>query len=856
MSSFRHTAIEKTLPVIRTSTFLTPRTLSGSPVTGPRRLALLALLTTMAGVAYASEPGNDTPSSPDILVATTDGGTFNLSLEERSVCGPCTDDDGGLTAFVGAFNASGSRLDSYTDYLYGIALPDARTFKVTGSNDTNFDGMNDANPVSGHGLLGLVEITVDYYDAVEDWIGSESFDATFASGSEVYSRAFSAPAGAVMADIEAPWTPADTGNCPGSDVDHLLITGLEGNATYTVHVFGLPEVLLAAFNVDWDEVESSMGSQPAVVTVVSDSLGRARLAVGSSLDWDFDGLDDASECPHELVGDYSVIVERHTPAPVCIAEYNGDGELDILDFLEFLQDFSECSLLPAPCGVIGNADVNGDTIVDILDLLDFMQVFGEGCDLPTVPAAPGSVSIVFPEPGLVRVNWNDLAWNEEYVSVTLEMDGDEVGTLVAIKNSTSADFELGSELVSGSGFYATVCAVNEAGEACAEGVADFVSSCPTAPSPLTWTYVRPGSVRLAWLDPCTSELKYHVARTIGSDPDFDNIAQLDANTTTHQVRGLSPGETHHYKVRGRLDGSYTPYSNTVSIPVPAAAPNAPTALRTDNLWSRTIDLRWNDNAAHELEVRVAMSTDGVNFNNVGVLPANGVTFRVDNLLPNTTYWFKVRVANLAGYSSYSNTLVVTTPNDPPTIPNAPANLRADETDPCSVLVRWDDLSNNEVNFFAAISKDNVNFNNAAIVGQNVTAVRLDNLCPETVYFAKVRAGNDAGYSAYSNTIAFATPKLHAPSALNAARDTGTPALDIVITWALTGDCRDGYRLARSTDGVNFINIATVGAGVSSYRDASGLVRDQRYYYKVRAYKDCDGQTFYSEYSNTESAIAR
>lgn len=67
--------------------------------------------------------------------------------------------------------------------------------------------------------------------------------------------------------------------------------------------------------------------------------------------------------------------------PNCIVEYNGWPRAgDIHDYLDFMQDFGECTNLPAPCGTLGNADVNGDTIVDILDLLDFLDAMPLGCD--------------------------------------------------------------------------------------------------------------------------------------------------------------------------------------------------------------------------------------------------------------------------------------------------------------------------------------------------------------------------------------------------------------------------------------------------------------------------------------------
>ncbi|MCW5768685.1 MAG: hypothetical protein KIT19_08365 [Phycisphaeraceae bacterium] len=66
------------------------------------------------------------------------------------------------------------------------------------------------------------------------------------------------------------------------------------------------------------------------------------------------------------------------PSP-CPADYNGDTVQDVVDFLDFLDDFGACEQQPAPCGTNSNADYNGDTIIDILDFLDFIDAFGQGC---------------------------------------------------------------------------------------------------------------------------------------------------------------------------------------------------------------------------------------------------------------------------------------------------------------------------------------------------------------------------------------------------------------------------------------------------------------------------------------------
>lgn len=63
----------------------------------------------------------------------------------------------------------------------------------------------------------------------------------------------------------------------------------------------------------------------------------------------------------------------------CISDYNLDGEVDILDFLAFFDDFGTCNGSPAPCGSFGDPDLIEDGLIDILDFLAFLDAFGRGC---------------------------------------------------------------------------------------------------------------------------------------------------------------------------------------------------------------------------------------------------------------------------------------------------------------------------------------------------------------------------------------------------------------------------------------------------------------------------------------------
>lgn len=71
---------------------------------------------------------------------------------------------------------------------------------------------------------------------------------------------------------------------------------------------------------------------------------------------------------------------RGCPPSDCIADYNGEPDAgDILDFLDFIEDFAACEQSAPPCGTYGEPDINGDTVIDILDFLDFFEAFSDGC---------------------------------------------------------------------------------------------------------------------------------------------------------------------------------------------------------------------------------------------------------------------------------------------------------------------------------------------------------------------------------------------------------------------------------------------------------------------------------------------
>src|SRR5262249_52131646 len=91
----------------------------------------------------------------------------------------------------------------------------------------------------------------------------------------------------------------------------------------------------------------------------------------------------------------------------------------------------------------------------------------------------------------------------------------------------------------------------------------------------------------------------------------------------------------------------------------------------------------------------------------------------------------------------------------------------------------------------------------------------------------------------------------APTNLTA---TAVSSSQINLTWQDNSSNETGFLIERSTDGVHWTLVATVGHNVTSYSD-TGLSRRTKYYYRVRATPPTAGSADIpsSAYSNVASA---
>jgi len=119
-----------------------------------------------------------------------------------------------------------------------------------------------------------------------------------------------------------------------------------------------------------------------------------------------------------------------------------------------------------------------------------------------------------------------------------------------------------------------------------------------------------------------------------------------------QVFNLAAGN-HTLIIVGREGGVQIDKIEIRKRSVTPVIPNPPTNLRISTITSSRIDLRW-DAPANTSTVDVEYAQSGQMYKVAATVPSTQVTYSKSGLRKNTSYVFRARGRNAAGYSAYSN----------------------------------------------------------------------------------------------------------------------------------------------------------------------------------------------------------
>jgi regulation of enolase protein 1 (concanavalin A-like superfamily) len=230
-----------------------------------------------------------------------------------------------------------------------------------------------------------------------------------------------------------------------------------------------------------------------------------------------------------------------------------------------------------------------------------------------------------------------------------------------------------------------------------------------------------------------------------------------------------------------------------------------------------LKLTWA-NGAGETGYRVERSTDGVNFTTVTTTAADVTSYVDPGLFGALRYFYRVRAMNGTGPSAPSS--VVSIVNRP----NAVTNLKVTSLTQTSTVLNWID-THGESGYRIERSTDGVTFTQIGTVGTNVPSYTDTGLTGSTQYTYRVIPTSSNGDGETLQVDGWT--RLDQVAGLNFV---SVASNSIAISWSdITGET--SFRIERSTDGITYSTLTTVGAGVTHYTDATvSAVND--FYYRV------------------------
>jgi tripartite motif-containing protein 71 len=185
--------------------------------------------------------------------------------------------------------------------------------------------------------------------------------------------------------------------------------------------------------------------------------------------------------------------------------------------------------------------------------------------------------------------------------------------------------------------------------------------------------------------------------------------------------------------------------------------------------SSQINLTWTDTATSESGFRIERCNGAgcTSFAEIATVGANVTTYQNIGLLASTSFSYRVRAYNQSQNSGYSNTASASTGVEGL---SAPSNLVAVAVSSSQINLTWTDTAANESGFRIERCRGaSCTPAEIATVGANVTSYRSTVLLASTTYTFRVRAFNQGGTSAYSNTASASTAATQSAAASDPGR---------------------------------------------------------------------------------------
>jgi titin len=450
-------------------------------------------------------------------------------------------------------------------------------------------------------------------------------------------------------------------------------------------------------------------------------------------------------------------------------------------------------------------------------------------------AAPIGVTATPFSSARIDLSWTDAATNETGYRISRRLTTGTVWTDLATL-ATNATSYSNTGLTASTGYTYRVSAVAPGGVLMsAPEVAATTLAATAAPTGFTATPISKSQINLSWVDAATNETGYKVERRLTSATEWGAAVSLGAGVTTYNdTTGLTAATSYTYRV-----SAIAPWSEVVSAaPVVATTfgeTAVPTGVTATAISSTQINLSWVDAATNETGYMIERRlTSGTVWDDVVTLAAGTTAYSNTGLLDSTGYTYRVSAVAPGGALVSAATVAATTFG--PTA--VPTGVTATPFSSAQINLSWTDAATNETGYRIERRQTTGTGSTTAFsllvnLGAGVATYSNTGLLAATGYTYRVSAVAPGGALMSAADVAATT--LAATAAPTGFTATPISKSQINLSWVDAATNETGYKVERRlTSATEWGAAVSLGAGVTTYNDTTGLTVATSYTYRVSA----------------------
>lgn len=454
-----------------------------------------------------------------------------------------------------------------------------------------------------------------------------------------------------------------------------------------------------------------------------------------------------------------------------------------------------------------------------------------------VPFAPTTLTATTLSSTSISLQWNDTNSFETNYYVERSIHNNTSFTQIAVLPPNTTSYTVNG-LLAGTTYYFRVRA------------AEYINYSPysieasartllVTPTLLPPTNITHQSFQISWTT-IIGATSYQI--DVATDPSFMNFvpgySAFSVTNNSLTVTSLNGNTMYYVRVRA-MDGP-TPSFNSNHVTV-LTLPSSPSISSTSNISETNFKVNWLYLVGiSEYQLDVAHDANFTQILTGFPQTTNLNSLLVSGLQPGTTYYCRLRVKNLTGFSPYSTTVPVLT------LPDPPVALTPTLVSPSYFVAGWKSVAS--ANQYLLEVSPYENFStllpeyNPSVVSD--TSKQVNGLQAGKTYYFRIKAKNATGESAYSNVISLPTvadiPSPLAPSVEDLGEDF------FVASWEKI-EGAEHYLLDVATDSLfenilpNYQSLQTTGLTVR----IEGLQAGTYYYYRLKSV-NASGESEFSE----------